>query len=162
MELKIKSKKQKRTRKPHYKVTVNFMHGDADGYANEKITFRESEIEGLINLIMVLEVCNNIYPSGRGGYDEHYHIPEYTATFSEYGDEYVEDQTWNDYEKAIYDEYSKKEIYINHPNYEGINSSFDGYGVVFVDENGDKADVKITFTESEIKRLKEVNPNYSK
>lgn len=167
MELKIKEKKVKRKREPHYKLTINFMEGDADGYQTQTHIFDENSIESLKQTIMAIARCNAAYPNGRGGYDEYDGLPEYDAFFnddldldcyddllSESGLEEGDQEEFEYVQNHLKEKYNPYDIELEHPydsNY--IHTYFDGYFLVYVDENGDKCDVDITFTKEEQKYI---------
>lgn len=174
MEIKVKrSAKAKRRRDPHYRVDFQFMEGDADGEQSDSIEFddKPEDVEAMKKFIMALECCNAAYPNGRGGYDEYDGLPEYDAFFkeeldTEHYEDFLEKQGITDIEsdeaysavrKYLNEKYNPNEIFVDHPsdtNY--ISTSFDGYSVVHVDENGDETEVTITLSKEEKARLKEV------
>lgn len=190
MEIIIGKGKQKRRRDPHFKVTVSFMEGDADGYQSDSVTFTPDEEDHLKKFIMACARCCAAYPRGRGGYDEYHGLPEYDAYFledypdphhypdlmkengfvekslvpaPEYGrrTEWVDtmDDDRNPYEwlgRYLTEKYNPGEFGCDHPsdtNY--ISTSFDGYSVEFIDENGDKRPVTVNFTKDELAYINE-------
>jgi hypothetical protein len=156
MELIIKKKKEKRRRDPHYELTVKFMHGDADGEAEDTIEFDaddKNDLSGLKTFILAIACCNAMYQdSGMAGYDTYHGLPEYDGFFSGHErdrDFYNSDEDWE-----LYQKYIDLGMGMEHPYYQDIASSFDGYWLKFVDEFGDKSDVIIEFNEEEKARIK--------
>jgi hypothetical protein len=168
MNIEIKSKKKKRTKVPHYLMYVEFMEGDADGHQTNKIKFKEDEREDMERFILAVEGCNHAYQNGRGGYDEYNGMPEYDFFFGEeigfddgtYDDVIGDRDVDVDYDE-IYEEltakYNPNSINMDHPSDSSyISTSFRGWSIVFVDENGDKQDVKVKFNDKEKERFAEI------
>ena len=167
MKIKIKGKKKQRTQVPHYVMRVEFMEGDADGSQTKKIKFKEDEGEDMERFILAVEGCNHAYPSGRGGYDEYNGIPEYDFFFAEeidfdegYDDVIGDRDIEEDYDE-IYDELKAKHnpngIYMDHPSDSSyFSTSFNGWTLVFVDADGNKQDVDVTFSDEEKVRFEEI------
>ncbi len=162
----IRKKAEPRKNTPHYKFTIDFMHGDADGYDREVLTFEEGDIGKYEGIILATVICCAAYPNGRGGYDEYNGLPEYDAFFCEdvgiddYDHLDPEDKlTEDELHKKIREylkEYNPTEIYIEHPcdPPSGISSSFDGYSLIHIDAEGNKSKVEIEFSEEEKKKIK--------
>jgi hypothetical protein len=168
MELEIvkKAKIERRTT-PHYILKIDFMEGDADDYHHEEIVIEPKDLEKYKGLIHAVECCNAAYQNGRGGYDEYNGLLEYDAFF---GDEV----DIENYEPADFDldgdvsdeefqaaldkkiaEINPLGIWVNHPcnsDY-GIHDSFDGYELLYYDENGDSFPVKVTLSDEEKERV---------
>jgi hypothetical protein len=170
MEIKIKNKKKTiRPREPHYLVTFEWMEGDADGNQSDSATFNVDEVEDLKLFIVALECCNHAYPNGRGGCDEYSGLPEYDAYFTEeldvdkYEEMFTDDELDELSEEERLDRITENLKPLNpssemfdHPsdsNY--ISTSFDGYEVEFIDENGDSQEVTIKFDKTEKTRFEE-------
>lgn len=153
---------QKRTSKPYYRVTIDFMEGDADGSQKD---YLDIEVEGdwkerLTSVVVALAACSAAYPNGRGGYDEYNGLPEYDCFFCDEFDETSFERLYGDtdFAKEGFEAMMKRvnpfEYYFDHPsdsNY--ISTSFDGFYVEYFNENGDMHDVEIEFSKEEQKRI---------
>ena len=131
------------------------MEGDADGNQDESIEVDANEIEGLKPMLLALECCNAAYPNGRGGYDEYYGLLEYDAFFnSAEPDESYYDDFDNETLATRIKEMNPDGYVVEHPyDSNGCATSFDGYSLTYVDDDGNKSPVKITFNEKELARI---------
>lgn len=103
-----------------YIITVNTMEGDADDYHSFNLTFREDQIEELKERIIQCEVLSLAYPNGRGCYDGYDELDFFEKNFSD---------GWY--------------------CYEGCWDSFDGYSVVYYDENSKKFNVNVSLSKED-------------
>lgn len=111
--------------KSRYIIEVYTMEGDADDYHSFSMTFREDEIEELKERIIQCEVLSLAYSNGKGGYDDYYELDFFEEHFSD--DWYC---------------------------YEGCWDSFDGYSVVYYDENSKKFNVDVSLSEEDKDKIK--------
>lgn len=169
MELKIsKRKKEERIKTPHYILRIDFMEGDADDYHHEEIFIEPEKLDEYKSLILAIECCTSCYPNGRGGYDEYNGLLEYDAFFGYDGinfenydpvdfdlDENISDEDFQNFLEKKVKEINPLELEIHHPceSNSGIYDSFDGYELLYYDENGDSYSVNITFSEEEKERI---------
>ena len=172
MELEIgKRKKEERRLTPHYILKIDFMEGDADDSHQEEVVIEPEDIEKYKSLILAVECCNAAYQHGRGGYDEYNGLLEYDAFFGYDGinfenydpadfdlDENISDEDFQNFLEKKVEEINPLELEIHHPceSNSGIYDSFDGYQLLYFNENGDSFPVKVTLSEEEKERV-----NYS-
>lgn len=140
--------------KNKYKVSVDFMFGDADGDATEEVLVDDNQDnkDELERFIKCLIMCNAAYPHGRGGYDNYNRVPDYDRYFSE---DWDEDQP-------------EPSIYCQHPwdpAGDGIQSSFSGFSITHFDESGIERQVEYSISRPEKEelttKLKEAGFKYS-
>lgn len=160
-------KKIKHRPLPYYRLTIDFMIGDADGKETEVLEIEPGELGNHEGLILALECCNAAYARGMGGYDTYHGLPEYDAFF-------VEEVDYDAYDDMYEDGFSDEEfhasvdkmlsdlnpngMYLEHPDGpEGMTTSFDGYQLEYIDINGDIYTMSITLNEEEKSRVKEVS-----
>lgn len=103
-----------------YVIEVDTMEGDADDYHRFTLYFAENEIEELKERIIQCEVLSLAYPNGKGGYDG--------------------------FDELDFFEYHFRDDWYC---YEGCWDSFDGYSVVYYDENSKKFNVDISLSEED-------------
>ena len=171
MEFKIiKKTKKKRTKKPYYRVEVDFMEGDADGSQSDTLEFYEDDANDMKNMsrfVMAVACCCAAYPNGRGGYDEYNGLPEYDAFFleEEYnldyydfldeGDELTEDEFHEKVHQYV-NKLNPDGIFMDHPSDSSyISTSFNSYCITHVNSEGDKSQVEVTFNNDELNRIQE-------
>lgn len=152
MEL-IKKEASKTDLKTGYKLEIQFMEGDADGYETTVEYFGDDnkvDMESLKATIMALARCNAAYPNGMSGYDTYNGLPEYDVFFD---DDYNEDD--EEY-TALVSKLNPGDVYLKHPSgYEGMTTSFDGYWLTYINPDGSEIEVEIQFTEEEQKYIQE-------
>jgi hypothetical protein len=136
MKIKVKKKANGKI-KSSYKVTAYYMDGDADGWNDDSIIIKESELEDSTNqaefesLILTLERCCAAYQNGKGGMD---------------GYEDVEG-----YEKHLgWDPSSVYTLeHVSGGYCDDCISSFEDWGVLYYDALGNEFPVNITFDKKE-------------
>lgn len=101
-------------------IRVETMEGDADDEHEFELAFKPNETDKILRTIICLERCRNEYLSGKGGYDDYWHIPDFEELLSE---------EWF--------------------SYEGTQDSFEEWYLTFFDENGTEFNVKSKFTKEE-------------
>jgi hypothetical protein len=117
-----------------YKISSYYMDGDADSYSDTNIIIPESELEDkskkdeFKSLLLTLARCNHFYMDGKGGYDDYDDVEGYDTHFSK------KDSCYSMEHVSAMD---------------GI-SAFDGWDIVYYDENGEEFDVLVTFSEEEM------------
>jgi hypothetical protein len=68
----IEGKSKKKQIEEGYYVKIEYMHGDADGYAKRTWgPFYKGEEDALLRFINMLEKALDAYPNGRGGCDDY-------------------------------------------------------------------------------------------
>lgn len=159
MEFKIKKEiVEKRIETPTYKLSIEFMFGDADGEETVDVMFDaedEDEIASMKALILAIEICMVAYPSGRGGggSDEFNHIPEYLAFFSEEPEEYLDESGATLEEiNAI----NPWDLHVDHP-YDVMcdcQSDFTSYSLEFLDGMGGTFEVEVSLSEEDKLKIK--------
>jgi len=164
MELKIKKRKDKRNRKPHYIFEIEFMEGDAAGMKSDSAVVNADEVDTIHSLILATACCCAAYPNGRAGYDEYDGLLEYDAFFGYPNINYykylatkdmVDEDLKNLLSKKV-EEINPQGWGIEHPSDSmGISTSFENYYLIYVDENGDESPVEIIFNEAEKARIEE-------
>ena len=168
MEIKVNFKQSFKQPTKTYRITVNFMEGDADGEQTKSVDFEDTpeEIDAMKKFILALECCNAAYPCGRGGYDEYNGLPEYDAFFSEcvnpkdYKKLLDENKITENEEEFIQNwlmkTYNPLQICMDHPSdSNGISTSFDGYKIVYFDESGKFFPTEVKLAEDELNRIEE-------
>jgi hypothetical protein len=152
---------------PYYRLTIDFMIGDADGKETKVLEIEPGELGNHEGLILALECCNAAYARGMGGYDTYHGLPEYDAFF-------VEDVNYDAYDNLnegdlpedefkdsitrMLEDLNPEGIIVIHPEGpEGMTTSFDGYQLEYIDINGDIYTMSITLNEEEKSRVKEVS-----
>ena len=94
----IEGKTKKKQIEEGYYVKIEYMYGDADGYAKRTWgPFYKGEEDALLRFVNMLEKTLNAYPHGRGGCDD-------------YVDKVPELRNWLEYEN---DEYRCKDCNYN-------------------------------------------------
>lgn len=173
MEFRIQAKdKAKRLRDPHYKVTWEFMEGDADGSQHATSTFLDTPegIDQMKTLIKAWKVCEELngcdYNDFRGNaYYDAFFSNEEVEDYSNYDhieglwvdDDMVDDETAKKVMDAYFKEINPYNLGFEHPtdsNY--ICTSFRDFTVNYIDENGDASYVDVIFTKEELKEFKEL------
>ena len=117
--------------KNKYVVKMDFMHGDADFYDTEEAVYEDPEI--VKKLLEVLKNCQNLYPRGKGGYDNYDEAEGFWLFFYMY-----------DYDEAPED--FEELDSLNWPCNEGCWSSLTGVTVTYFDANGIEHEVKVKYT----------------
>ena len=120
------------------------MGGDADAFFYPEVLV-DKDNPYLERFITFLKACSKAYPSGKGGYEDYSHIPDYALFCSEdYPDEMIINGTLvkfsNETEELFDQEYEKCGISFEwESSYDYFGeSSFRGVTVSYFDENGDQ------------------------
>lgn len=100
-----------------YKLVVEYMHGDADGYTNKSYEYREDKIDSLKEDLIGLDVDDV------EGYDDM--IEQLTEAYQKYGIIDAEDRA-----STFYDRFVEYDI-----QYEGNHASVCGITLTYFDEN---------------------------
>lgn len=173
MEFTIEKGKEKRKKEPHYKLEIEFMFGDADGEEFVSTIIDQTDIENAKSLILATACCCAAYPGGRGGGDEYDGLPEYDAFF-------LEDFADPDNYVFVFNEDDSNEIaqekvnaYLESLNPNGygmehpwdptggdMHATFRNYKLYFIDADGDKSNVKITFNEEELAEIERAKKHF--
>jgi hypothetical protein len=156
MELTIKEVMQRRTTKPHFKLKLTWMHGDADSYDSVVDKFLVNDIKGISDMKRIMnafECCRNLYiETGKGGYAGYEELPEYLAFFEECPDGYG-------LSEEEHDRLNPNRTYVEPPadiTGMGCVPQFDSMEIVYIDSTGDKHEVDVEWDPAEIKRFLEV------
>lgn len=145
MEIIIGVPIEKEELKNCYKIHLNYMYGDADGYSDETF-YVDEDYEYLEELITFLNSLSEAFPHGMAGYDTYgVDNTEYYWLFAE--DYWLEDEDLDEEEKAKREKMlDNNSIVIDIP-YErwngGGHASFEGYEITYIDDVGNEFEVEI-------------------
>lgn len=139
MNIKIGKRLNQPKHKNQFKIVVNFMYGDADGYGEETL-FVDKDDKNLERFLKFLNNCYKAYPGGRGGCDDY--DSETVEDYWLFCDDY-------DYDMSEEEEKERNENTISldwqiEPNGFGNMASYDGYDITFFDENSIEHHVDVT------------------
>lgn len=139
MRIEIKDKALKRKYFNAYVVECVAMFGDADGYGKVEVGgFVKGQDERYMEEF--LKFCDRMqeaYPHGRGGYDHYNHVEGFDKWFN------VDSLKEDEYE-ALPDKVKELSTYwLNDPQGDGIQASFDSYKVYYYDALGVKYNVDV-------------------
>lgn len=119
-------------------IEVKGMYGDADGYGSLSYgPFHHTEQELMTSFIEFLDRMAAAYPHGRGGYDDYYHVEGF--------------KEWMDADSLTQEEYDAlpkriKELsqyWLNEPQGDGMQASYNGFKVFYYNPYGVKYDVEV-------------------
>lgn len=122
-----------------YIVRCEAMYGDADGYGELLIGpfKRNQDEEHLQDFIQFCERMKREYPWGRGGGDDYNHVEGFNKWFC--SDNLSEEE----YEALPQTVKDVGDYWLNDPQSDGSQASFEGYSVFYYDENGAKFNVSV-------------------
>jgi hypothetical protein len=141
VDIKINGKIKLPEYKNCYMIEIQYMYGDADEYAYDKIgSFDASNKEEIEELKDALITCKNMleaYPHGRGGCDDYNDdvAPGFNKWFNP-----------EDYEE----ETGKEKLFAIEMEYDRMcdgHASFNDYNLVYYDEIGTKHNCSVKFSE---------------
>ena len=132
MKFKIGKKLTPEIHKNEYRININFMYGDADGYEDVDIfVSKEEENNELPRFIVFLDNCIKLYESsGRCGYDTYDEVEDYGYFVDE-----CEENESEDPQIILEWPYD--------PSNGGTKATIEGYTITYFDEDGYEYGVKI-------------------
>lgn len=147
--------------KPHYKLTVKFMLGDADGYvySTQKFTPKEVAHDSFGSLIATLDGLIEAYPYGRGGGgqdDYKYRECNYYDTFFSSD---VVDTLPEDFEKRV----NPLNLWVEqqYDSTGDCDADFQSYTFEYYGPSGRYFPVEFELTEDELNITEEVKNHYN-